>query len=92
VTVHAPAEVITDRINPAVGTVEAVDEHTCVLDTGADTIETLAVYLGMLGVDFTVTDPPELVEHVRMLSARYGRAAGEAGGPGRAAGLARGAS
>jgi predicted DNA-binding transcriptional regulator YafY len=79
VTVHAPAEVIAERINPAVGTVEALDEHTCVLDTGADTIETLAVHLGLLGVDFTVTNPPELVEHVRMLSARYGRATGRAG-------------
>ncbi|HET6213351.1 MAG TPA: YafY family protein [Micromonosporaceae bacterium] len=74
VTVHAPAGTVADRINPAVGTVEAVDEHTCVLHTGADTIDTLAVYLGMLGVDFTVIEPPELVAYVRELSARYGRA------------------
>jgi predicted DNA-binding transcriptional regulator YafY len=74
VTVHAAAERIADRIGPAVGTVEPVDGQTCVLDTGADSVETLAVYLGMLGVDFTVTDPPELVEYVRALSARYQRA------------------
>jgi len=72
--VHAPAHAVLDRINPAVGTVEVVDEVTCVLDTGADTLETLAVHLGMLGVDFTVAGPPELVRHVRELSARYGRA------------------
>ena len=71
VTVHAPAEQITERINPAVGTVEPVDERTCILDTGADTVETLAVYLGLLGVNFTITDPPELVEYVRTLSRRY---------------------
>ena len=71
VTVHAPAGQITDRINPAVGTVEPVDERTCILDTGADSVETLAVYLGLLGADFTVTDPPELVEYVRALSRRY---------------------
>jgi predicted DNA-binding transcriptional regulator YafY len=71
VTVHAPAGQISERINPAVGTVEPVDEHTCILDTGADTIETLAVYLGLLGADFTVTEPPELVEYVRVLSRRY---------------------
>ncbi|GAA3819273.1 WYL domain-containing protein [Sphaerisporangium flaviroseum] len=76
VTVHAPAAAVVARINPAVGTVEAVDEHTCVLDTGADSLETLAVHLGLLGVDFTVTDPPELVGLVRELSARYARAAG----------------
>jgi predicted DNA-binding transcriptional regulator YafY len=74
VTVRAPAATIAERITPAVGTVEAVDEHTCVLDTGADTVETLAVHLGLLGADFTVDGPPELVAHLRELSARYGRA------------------
>ena len=71
VTVHAPAGQITDRINPAAGTVEHVDEGTCILDTGADTIETLAVYLSLLDADFTVTGPPELVAYLRVLSRRY---------------------
>lgn len=74
VTVHAPAEVVTDRVNPAVGMVEVVDANTCVLETGADSLDTLAVYLGMLGVDFTVTELPELVAHLRDLTARYARA------------------
>jgi hypothetical protein len=34
VTVHAPADVVTERINPAVGTVEPIDVETCVLVTG----------------------------------------------------------
>jgi predicted DNA-binding transcriptional regulator YafY len=54
--------------------VEAVDEGTCLLDTGADTLETLAVYLGMLGADFKVGEPPELVAHLRDLADRYRRA------------------
>jgi predicted DNA-binding transcriptional regulator YafY len=74
VTVHAPAAVIADRINPAVGTVEPVDQHTCVLETGADTIDSLAVHLGLLDADFTVTEPPELVAYLRRLTARYARA------------------
>jgi predicted DNA-binding transcriptional regulator YafY len=74
VLVHAPAEVVTERINPAVGVVEAVDSDTCVLNTGADSLTTLAVYLGMLDVDFEVTSPPELVAYVRSLSERYARA------------------
>jgi hypothetical protein len=65
---------VTARINPAVGVVEAVDEHTCVLDTGADSLTTLAVYLGLLEVDFEVTEPPELVAHLCALTARYTRA------------------
>ena len=59
---------------PAAGMVETVDERTCLLDTGADTLETLAVYLGMLGADFEVGAPPELVEHLRDLADRYRRA------------------
>jgi predicted DNA-binding transcriptional regulator YafY len=74
VVVHAPAQVIADRVNPAVGVVETLTEHTCVLITGADTVETLAVHLGLLDADFEVTDPPELVAYIGALSARYARA------------------
>lgn len=74
VTVHAPAEVVSERINPAVGSVEAVDAGTCVLHTGADRVETLAVHLGLLDADFTVTEPPELVDRLRGLAHRYQRA------------------
>jgi hypothetical protein len=38
----------------------------------------LAAYLGMLDADFEVHEPPELVEQVRALAARYQRAAGPA--------------
>jgi predicted DNA-binding transcriptional regulator YafY len=75
ITVHAPAERVTERINAAVGTVEPIDERTCVLHTGADTLETMAVYAGLLGMDFTIDDPPELRAMVAELSERYRRAA-----------------
>ncbi|MFC7544946.1 helix-turn-helix transcriptional regulator [Plantactinospora sp. GCM10030261] len=74
VTVYAPAEVIADRINPAVGVVEAVDERTCVLSCGADSVDTLAVYLGLLDADFEVATPAELVARLGVLAARYHRA------------------
>ncbi|KIA65700.1 helix-turn-helix transcriptional regulator [Nocardia vulneris] len=71
VTVLASAETVIARINPAVGVVEAVDEHTCVLLTGADALETIAIYLSMLMMDFRVEDPPELIAHIRTLARRY---------------------
>ncbi|MGW4368989.1 helix-turn-helix transcriptional regulator [Nocardia takedensis] len=71
VTVLAPARTVIERINPAVGVVEPVDEHTCTLLTGADALETIAVYLSMLMMDFRVDGPPELVEHLRTLARRY---------------------
>ena len=39
VIVHAPAATIAERIGPWVGTVEAIDEERCILDTGADSLE-----------------------------------------------------
>ena len=59
------------------GPVEAVDEHSCVVSSGSDNVEMLAVWLGMLGADFTI-DPaaaPELAGQLRALAARYERAA-----------------
>ena len=75
VRVHAPADVVEGRINPGVGTVEAVDEATCILHTGSDSVETMAVFVSLLGVDFDVLDPPELTAHVAQLAVRYARAA-----------------
>ena len=74
ILVHAPAATIAERIGPWVGTVEAADETSCYLDAGADSLELLAVHLGMLEADFTVTGPPELIGHLRSLAERYGRA------------------
>ncbi|WAU83167.1 YafY family protein [Streptomyces sp. Qhu-G9] len=73
VTVHAPATAVIEQINPAVGTVQALDTDTCVLTTGADSVQRLAVYLGMLDFDFDVTEPAELVDHLRRLADRYSR-------------------
>lgn len=75
VIVHAPAEVIAQRVPAAAGTIEAIDEHTCAFATGSDDPATLALWLGMLEADFTVADSPELVTHLRDLSERYRRAA-----------------
>ncbi|WP_062995409.1 helix-turn-helix transcriptional regulator [Nocardia mikamii] len=74
VTVLAPAETVIARINPAVGVVEPVDAQSCVLYTGADTLETIAIYLSMLMMDFRVDGPPELVDHIRTLGRRYSSA------------------
>ncbi|HWD61068.1 MAG TPA: WYL domain-containing protein [Humibacter sp.] len=74
VTVLASADEVRSRINAAVGIVEPIDERTCVLITGADSVGTLAVYLGLLDLDVRVTDPPELVERMRTLAVRYAAA------------------
>ncbi|GAB2473184.1 YafY family protein [Promicromonospora xylanilytica] len=74
ILVHAPADEVLARINPAVGTVEPVDAATSVLVTGGDSLETVAVWIGMLGLDFTVREPQGLVDHLAALSRRYAAA------------------
>jgi len=73
VTLHAPVAVVADRIRPTDGLLEAVDEQTCQLRTGADSLEWLALSIGMLDVDFDIHEPPELVSYVRALSCRLDR-------------------
>jgi predicted DNA-binding transcriptional regulator YafY len=75
VVLHAPAALIGERIGPWVGTITAIDDTSCMLDTGADSLEMLAVHLGMLDVDFTVSEPADLVGRIQLLAARYARAA-----------------
>ncbi|WP_265523478.1 helix-turn-helix transcriptional regulator [Oerskovia flava] len=73
--IDSPADDVLAHINPAVGVVEAVDASTSVLVTGADSLATVAVYVGMLGMDFVVESPAELVEHLDRLAGVYARAA-----------------
>jgi predicted DNA-binding transcriptional regulator YafY len=77
VTVHAPADVIIQQLPPAI-TVEPVDAHTCAVSVGSDTPQILAAYLGMFDADFEVSEPAELVEHIRTLARRYKRAIAKA--------------
>ncbi|KRC59404.1 DNA-binding transcriptional regulator [Agromyces sp. Root81] len=77
--IAAPADAVLDRIHHAVGVVEAVSETESVLVTGADSLDTIAAYIGMLGMDFTVESPDELRALLLTYSERYARAAREPG-------------
>jgi predicted DNA-binding transcriptional regulator YafY len=78
IAVAAPAETVLARINPAVGVVETVDEHNSILVTGADSLATVAAYVGMLELEFRISEPRELVDHVRRVGERYLRATADA--------------
>jgi predicted DNA-binding transcriptional regulator YafY len=74
-TLHVPIAVAADRIAPTVGTLEAIDERSCTLHAGSDSLDELALYVGLFGFPFEVHEPPELVAHVRELAARLAAAA-----------------
>ena len=75
VILHAPLAAVSARVPHAVGTLEAIDDHSCLLRTGADWLGGLAVYVANIGVDFTVLDPPEFAAIVRDLGELFTRAA-----------------
>lgn len=62
---------MAERIPPTVGMLEAIDEGRCVLHTGANSLDGLAIHLALLGVGFEVLEPPELVERIRRLAERF---------------------
>jgi len=67
---HAPVEAIAKRVPPSAGTLEAIDERSCMLHTGSHSLEGLTIHLMLLGVDFQVHEPPELIDHLRRLAER----------------------
>jgi predicted DNA-binding transcriptional regulator YafY len=73
VIVHAPAAHVRARL-PIPVPVESLGEDRCAFEPGSDHPELLALYLGMLGADFTIVDSPELVAALRTLTRRYQRA------------------
>jgi predicted DNA-binding transcriptional regulator YafY len=76
ITLHAGADEVAGRVPAYWGTIEPIDSRRCEYRTGDDDLGWLAVRIAMLGVDFEVHEPPELVEHLRALAGRLERAAG----------------
>ena len=75
VTLHAAADEAASRVPRHWGTIEPIDARTCEYRTSDDDLRWLALRIAMLGVDFEVHEPPELLEHLRALGSRLTRAA-----------------
>jgi len=73
-TFHASAETLAEKVPPTSGVIEAVDDHTCILHTGSNHLDALAIHVAVLGIDFEAHEPPELLDHIRTLAERLGRA------------------
>jgi WYL domain-containing protein len=67
--------VVADKASPTAGRIESVDGQRSVLHAGSNSLDELALYVALKGIDFEVLEPPELVEHVATLGARLTRAA-----------------
>jgi predicted DNA-binding transcriptional regulator YafY len=73
VTVNAPADELRAR-RWLGGTVEPLGDDRCELRTSDDNLDWLAMRIAMLGHDYEVHEPPELVERLREVAARIERA------------------
>ena len=74
VTLCAPASEVAEAHPHLRGRLRPIDEQRCEYRTSDYSLDWLAVRVGMLGVDFEVHEPPELVERLRLLAARFERA------------------
>ncbi len=71
----APASQVTPRLGSAAGELTELDDGRCRWRSHADTLDWLAFRLLGLGCAFTVEEPPELIEHLRVLADRAAAAA-----------------
>jgi predicted DNA-binding transcriptional regulator YafY len=85
VTVEVPAAQL-ERRRWVGGKVRPLGPGRCELRTSDDNLDWLAVRIAMLGAEFEVHEPPELIERLREVGERIARGAGgprrSAGGPG----------
>ena len=73
-TVHAPAEQVADRFGPTIAVVTALDEDRCEVVTGSDSLDEVAVWVGLAGFELTVHEPAELRDHLASVGALLTRA------------------
>lgn len=71
----APAEVVATMVPSTVAVIEAVDEHRCVLTSGSDSLDSIALHLAHLGIPFIPLAPPELRARCAALAERLHAAA-----------------
>lgn len=79
IILHVPFEVAVPHISPTAGILEPVDAASCRWTTGGNCWSVLAMHVAQVGFDFTIEDPPEFAEHLRLLHTRLGRALGVGG-------------
>ncbi|GAA2203890.1 YafY family protein [Nonomuraea monospora] len=73
VVVRAPAEVVRERVGRW-STVEEGDDGECLVRMVVDSLEWPIMALGLIGAEFRVVSPPELLNQVREWGARFSRA------------------
>ncbi|MEV1173509.1 WYL domain-containing protein [Nonomuraea sp. NPDC049784] len=71
---HAPLDIVAEHTSPTAGRLEHRDADSCLFHAGGESLDKIALYVVLKGIDFEVLDPPELKHHIRALAHRLTRA------------------
>jgi predicted DNA-binding transcriptional regulator YafY len=74
IRIHAPLDQVRALLPLAVD-VAADGPDRCIIEAGSDTPHQLALYVGLLDIDFDILEPPGLADAFIRLAERYQRAA-----------------
>ncbi|MFJ1607681.1 helix-turn-helix transcriptional regulator [Streptomyces sp. NPDC088253] len=74
VRLFVPLEEAAGRISPSAGTLEASGEDSCVLRTGAASLDVMVIHVMLMGFEFEVLEPAELTDAIRTARDRLSRA------------------
>ncbi|MFS8095526.1 YafY family transcriptional regulator [Lentzea alba] len=75
-TIHAPLREVAERTSPMSVSLEPIDDNSCLMRTGAESLDRMVFYLLFIGIDFEVHEPQELSDHIGTLVTRLQKAIG----------------
>ncbi|MET0391157.1 MAG: WYL domain-containing protein [Polyangiales bacterium] len=70
----APLELARDHIDGNYGQLTAIDAHSCRFETSGTSLQAIAVWIAVLGLDFVVEEPAQLLPMLQELTERLQRA------------------
>ncbi|MGW4758896.1 helix-turn-helix transcriptional regulator [Streptomyces chartreusis] len=76
-----PLEEAAERVSPTAGQLEAEGPDSCLLRTGAGSLDVMVIHIMLMGFEFEVLEPVELVETIRTAQGRLARSLARAGEP-----------
>jgi predicted DNA-binding transcriptional regulator YafY len=74
---RAPLAKVAGQSSLTAGRLEAAGPDACLFYAGSNSLDELALYVGLKGFEFEVLDPPELIPVLRSLAGRLRRGAGD---------------
>ncbi|MFE5820055.1 helix-turn-helix transcriptional regulator [Streptomyces sp. NPDC056479] len=76
-----PLEVAAGSVSPSAGQLEAEGPGSCLLRTGAGSLDVMVIHVMLMGFEFEVLEPAELMEAIRTAHGRLARSLARAAEP-----------